>query len=68
MTTIPEPHPAASGPGTPAAAEEPQIPASARRAPDLAQRTQESTQEIGELIATLQQGTTEASARSTGMR
>lgn len=41
MTTIPEPHPAASGPGTPAAAEEPQVPASARRAPDLAQRTQD---------------------------
>lgn len=40
MTTIPEPHPAASGPGTQAPAEEPQIPASARRAPDLAQRTQ----------------------------
>ncbi|WP_372241648.1 methyl-accepting chemotaxis protein [Pseudomonas sp. BAV 4579] len=34
----------------------------------LAQRTQESTQEIGELIATLQQGTTEASARMQASR
>ena len=34
----------------------------------LAQRTQESTQEIGELIATLQQGTTEASMRMQASR
>ncbi|WP_421958174.1 methyl-accepting chemotaxis protein [Pseudomonas rhizoryzae] len=34
----------------------------------LAQRTQESTREIGELIATLQQGTTEASERMQASR
>ena len=34
----------------------------------LAQRTQESTQEIGALIATLQQGTSEASARMQASR
>ncbi len=34
----------------------------------LAQRTQESTQEIGQLIATLQQGTTEASERMQASR
>lgn len=41
MTTIPEPHDAASAPGTRNGAAEPEIPASARRAPDLAQRAQD---------------------------